>query len=859
MKRSSVKGGGAGWWGLLLALAGAVVLPVLSPGQNSNAAASEQAIFKPAPDREGEALPLDATIAGQAQAPESAMAWWYRSPASKFWEGLPLGNGRFAAMVYGRVRDEIIPFNDQTLWTGQPYDPVNPQGLKSLPEIRRVALEGKLAEATKLATNLLSYPVPSVQTYQAMARLHVRFEGHDAVEDYRRELDMSSAIARVTYRIGDARFSREVFASCPDQVVVMRVTCDRPGRITLNAGLSSLHKSAVGRVAGPGTLLLEGGVNEPNPEIPSRMKWQGRIRVQAEGGTVRNVSDASGHWVRVEKADAVTILLAGATNYKNWNELGADPDARCASYLDAASARSFAGLKKRHLDDYQPLFGACALDLGTNAAASQDTTTRLEQLRKGGTDPHFTAQYFQYGRYLLLAGSRPGTLAFNNHNMWLDDLQGRWRGRWTLNINLQECYWPAESANLAETTDGLLTFIENLAAAGRRTAQDLYGCRGWCAHHGTDLWMNTTVTDGITWGMTPLMGAWLVQSLWEHYRFDPDPKYLARIYPLLKGAAEFGVDYLVEEPSHKWLATCPSASPENSFLLADRRQNALCAGPALDSELLRDLFHECIEASEKLGVDADLRGQLQTVLPRLPPLQIGRQGQLLEWLEDYPEAEVQHRHISHLYAAYPSEQITLRGTPELAAAVRRTLERRGDNLGWSAAWKINLYARLGDAASAYRVLRQMETEISIHPSREDSDRVPSMEGNQGIQAYTAGLVEMLCNPRPAKSSCSRPCPKSGRPAPPGGCARGEGLRWTWRGKTAIFPRRRFGRNMRDHAACAPRRGLPCGKAIRKSRPGGLTPRPSNFPLRPAGIIPLRRKSERPPLMMIGTNATARAG
>ena len=752
----------------MLALAGAVVFPVLAPGQNSNTAAAETTIFKPAPDREGEALPLDATIAGQAQPPESPMAWWYRSPATKFWEGLPLGNGRFAAMVYGRVRDEIIPFNDQTLWTGHPYDPVNPHGLQSLPEIRRLALEGKFAEATKLATNLLSYPVPSVQTYQAMARLHVRFEGHDSVEDYRRELDMNCAIARVTYRIGDAHFIREVFTSYPDQVVVMRVTCDRPGRITLNASLSSLHKSAVGRVVGPGTLLLEGGVSEPNSEIPSRMKWQGRIRVQADGGTVRQVDDASGHSVRVEKADTVTILLAGTTNYKNWDELGADPDARCAGYLDAAGARSFAELKKRHLDDYQPLFRACALDLGTNAAASLDTTARLEQLRKGGTDPRFTAQYFQYGRYLLLAGSRPGTLAFNNHNMWLDDLQGRWRGRWTLNINLQECYWPAESANLAETTDALLTFIENLAAAGRRTAKEQYGCRGWCAHHGTDIWMNTAVTDGITWGMTPLMGAWLVQSLWEHYRFDPDPKYLAKIYPLLKGAAEFGRDYLVGEPSHKWLVTCPSASPENSFLPADRRQNALCAGPALDSELLRDVFHECIEASEKLGVDEDLRGQLKTVLPRLPPLQIGRQGQLLEWLEDYPEAEVQHRHISHLYAAYPSDQITLRGTPELAAAVRRTIERRGDNLGWSAAWKINLYARLGDAASACRVLRQMETEISIHPSREDSDRVPSMEGNQGIQAYTAGLVEMLVQSQTGEIELLPALPKEW----PAGSARG---------------------------------------------------------------------------------------
>jgi alpha-L-fucosidase 2 len=733
---------GVRWLGACLSLFGIFTVTNSSVGQDSIASSSRETVMELVPDKEGEALPTDAKISGEARPPGSAMTWWYRSPATKFWEGLPLGTGRFAAMVYGRVRDEIIPFNDQTLWTGQPYNPVNPKGLESLPEIRRLALSGSFVEATRLASNLLSYPLPFVQTYQPMGRLHVRFGGHDAVEDYRRELDMDSATARVVYRIGNAHFTREVFASYPDQVVVMRVACDRPGQITLNASLSSLHKVACRAVA-PGAILIEGGVTEPNRQIPSRMRWEGRMRVQAEGGTVRNVNDASGPSVRVEKADAVTLILAGATNYKDWNELGADPDARCEGYVRAASARSFAELRRRHLDDYQPLFRACALDVGTNAAVMQDTTTRLEQLRQGGTDPQFTAQYFQFGRYLLLAGSRQGTLAFNNHNVWLDDLRGRWRGRWTLNINLQECYWPTESANLAETSDGLLNFIQALAASGSRTAKELYGCRGWCAHHGTDIWMNTAVTDGINWGMSPMMGAWLVQSLWEHYRFHPDPQYLAKIYPLLKGAAEFGLDFLVEEPKHHWLVTCPSASPENNFRLSGRQQEALCAGPALDSELLRDLFNECIEAAAKLELDPDFRSQLKAALPRLPPFQVGQQGQLLEWLEDYPEAEVQHRHISHLYAAYPSDQITRRGTPDLAAAVRKVLERRGDNLGWSAAWKINLYARLGDAESAYRVLHGMETEISIHPQPEDSDRVPSMEGNQGIQAYTAGVVEML--------------------------------------------------------------------------------------------------------------------
>jgi alpha-L-fucosidase 2 len=704
-----------------------------------------------------EALPPDATITGTVSAPASPMAWWYRTPAAKFWEGLPLGTGRFGAMIYGRVRDEVIPFNDETLWTGSPYNPSHPEGLKSLPEIRRLLSEEHFAEAAALAEKLLSHPVPVVQTYQAMGRLHLRFAGHDAVQDYRRELDLDQAVARVSYRIGDARYTREVFASYPDQVVVVRLTCDRPGRLSFDTSLSSLHPSARSRALGTDTLAIEGGVSQPNPEIPSLMHWQARVRVQAEGGSVRTVIENGVAILRVEKADAVTLVLAGATNYKDWNALGADPEARCADYLRAAARHDFAALRSRHVADYQPLFRACQLDLGTSDAAREDTTTRLERLRRGGLDPQFTAQYFQYGRYLLLADSRAGTMAFNNHNIWLDDLKGRWRGRWTLNINLQECYWPAENTSLPATVEPLLTFIEALAASGARTAREVYGARGWCAHHGTDVWMNTAMTDRVFHGMAPQMGAWLVQSLWEHYLFDPQPAFLRRIYPLLKGAAEFGLDLLVEDPATKWLVTSPSGSPETGITLvngrallhdgqprpADAVRNSITAGAAMDTQLLRDLFRQCIEAATQLGLDAPLRAELAAALPRLAPHQVRSDGQLMEWLKPWKEFDPKHRHVSHLYAAYPRNQITRRGTPELADAVRRVLVAKGDNRGWSAAWKINLWARLGDAEAAYRIAKMMETDISIHPQEEDSDRVPSMEGNQGIQAYTAGLAEML--------------------------------------------------------------------------------------------------------------------
>ena len=685
-----------------------------------------------------------ARITGKAAAPEGEMIWWYREPAQKFWEGLPLGTGRFAAMVYGQPRDETIVFNDQTLWTGSPYNPVNPKGLETLPEIRQAALEGRYAKAMRLCDqSLFSYPYAHVQNYQAMGRLRLQFADHDEVAGYRRELDMDSAMARVQYRIGDALYQREIFASYPDQVVVIRLTCDRPGRLKLKVRFDSIQPSAASRAENDDELVMEGGTIEEGG-VANLMKWQSRVRVMARGGTVRGSEMASGNartraCLEIQDADEVLLILAGATNYKRWNDISADPSARCEKYLASAS-RSYAELRRRHLEDYQPRFRACRLDLGKTEAAREDTTTRLRA--KGANDPRFIAQYFQYGRYLLLAAAREGALAYNNHNVWLDDLTGRWRGRWTLNINIQECYWPVENTSLPELNDSLLLFAQYLSESGRRTAKELYGCRGWCAHHGADVWMNTTPTDGARFGMTPNMGAWLCLQLWQHYLFEPDAHYLRRIYPLLKGAAEFGLDISIEEPEHKWLVTCPSASPENEFRGPDGKTSTVSMGSTMDNQILRDLFSDCIEAARTLGVDETWRAELEKAVQRLPPEQIGRHGQLQEWLYDFDEPEPTHRHLSHLIGFYPSCQITRRGTPELARAVRRVLERRGDGgPGWSKAWKINLWARLGEGERAARLLDQMIKETSSEAG--ESDRVPSMEGNQGIQGVTAGIAEML--------------------------------------------------------------------------------------------------------------------
>jgi alpha-L-fucosidase 2 len=698
-------------------------------------------------------------LAWAAAAAENGAAdvWWFRTPAAKYWEAMPLSNGRLAAMVLGRVRDETIPINDESLWTGSPYDPNNPDGPKILPEIRQLLVSGKLVEAQQLCQKLMSRPL-SVQHYQPLGELRIRFDGPDAAGAYRRELDMDSAVARVSYQIGDTHFTREVFASYPDQVLVVRIAADKPGRVSLAARLASIQPSARSVKDAGGEIVMNGAVEtvatgrSATPVVvPSRTRWQTRMKVIPSGGAVAECriaedEDRTAACISVKNADAVTIVLAAATSFVKWNaEPNADPGPIVAERI-AAARLPYEQLRARHVQDWTPRFLAARLDLGGHEAGAEDTSTRLHNLRNGAADPLFEAQYFQYGRYLLLAVSRPGTLPFNNHNVWLNNLEGRWQGRWTLNVNLQECYWPAESTNLRETNEPLLSFVGDLAEAGARTARELYGCRGWVAHHGTDIWMDTAPTDSTGPGIWPTAGPWLLQNLWEHYAFEPDTAYLKRLYPLLRGSSEFFLDFLIEEPSHHWLVTAPSVSPENSFFLptSTKERTQVGMGPTMDNQLLRDLFNHTIEAATALGVDKELRARLASARDRLPPTRIGRHGQIQEWLEDYDEPEVTHRHLSPLYGFYPSNQITEANTPDLVAAVRTTLDRRGeDNRGWSGAWKICIRARLGEGDRAESLLRRMLTDISLHPSKEDSDEVPSFEGNQGIQGVTAGIAEML--------------------------------------------------------------------------------------------------------------------
>lgn len=681
------------------------------------------------------------------------MCWWYEKPATKYWEGLPIATGRFAAMIGGKIAQEDIVFNDETLWSGGPYNPNNPNGPAVVANVRKYVFEKDYVKAIEEAMKLNSAPV-NVQHYQPMGILNIAFDGQDekAVANYKRKLSMDSALISVSYTLNGVTYKREVFASYPDQVIVMRITANKPGAINLKTWLTSLQPSAQTYIS-KGDIVMQGTSTELSTGlyrtsiVPSKMKWQARLKLVTDGGTVNYLKEGgkTGDAIIVDKANSVEFILTGATNWKSWNDVSADEKARCDHYINKAATHKYTELKKRHLADYMPLFSSCKIDLDINDAAMLNTTERMEKLRAGGKDPLYTAQYFQYGRYLLLAAAREGTLAFNNHNIWLNNMEGRWQGRWTLNINIQECYWPVENTNLARLNESLLLFTEQLALAGKRTAKELYNCNGWVAHHGTDVWFNTAPTDrnreATIW---PMAGAWLMQQLYDHYEYQPDKKYLERIYPLLKGAAEFFLDFLITDPATGYLVTCPSTSPENNFTTDDGNIGAITMASSMDNQLLRNLFRHCIEATKVLNRDESFRTKLEQTIKKLSPHQIGKSGQLQEWLYDYKERDVGHRHISHLFASYPDDDITIRKTPALADAVRVVLHRRGDiNKGWSGAWKINQHARLEEPEAAYNILIPMLTDISLHPREEDSKITPSFEGNQGIQGITAGITELL--------------------------------------------------------------------------------------------------------------------